>query len=57
MTYTIGQSEGTTVINILDNGRSYRTHTLRDEITDLEALVQALVNDAVIEKQREGEPE
>lgn len=56
MEYTIDQSETETTIRIFENGEVYRTHIFRADITEPEPLAEVLLNDARIDKQREGEP-
>lgn len=56
MEYTIDQTETETTICILENGEVCRTHIFRSDVTDAEALAEVLLNDAIIDKQREGEP-
>ena len=56
MTYDIEQTDTETTIRIFSNGEIYRTHTFRADIEDPEPLAEVLLNDARIDKEREGEP-
>lgn len=56
MEYTIDQTEIETTICILENGEVYRTHIFRSDVTDTEALAEVLLDDAIIDKEREGQP-
>lgn len=56
MEYTIEQTDNETIIRIYDNGEVYRTHRFRADIADPEPLAEVLLNDAVTDKEREGEP-
>ena len=56
MTYDIEQTDTETTIRIFSNGEIYRTHTFRSDIEDPELIPEVLLNDARIDKEREGEP-
>lgn len=56
MNYTIEQTEDKLVINIIDNGDIYRSHTFYADVDDVELLAETLLNDALVDKEREGQP-